>query len=914
MWWLTHRTAQQSPATSKRKLKIQILVAIAADAFPAKKILPDKNCVRLNDDSSKPSDQRTPTPFYNSSIRAQGTVNDYLKLFHGSAAMCQGYRDACLLGRIWLRQRGFGGSASKGGFGNFEWAAILAILLQNEPGSKRPSISQRYSCFQLFKAVIQYLGSVDLVGQAGDIDNTNDDDGSFYPAFIDEQRQHNILFKMTAWSYRVLRREAQTTLMTLLRDSVVDHFESLFILRTDAPVLRFDLIVDVPTSSLASEKTNDEALSCFRNICHKLFKVLKKGLDDRARLVAIQAPELRAWDIDIENTEAPESVIVTVDLDVMKATKPMDYGPLAEKKDEAAGFRRFWGEKAELRRFRDGSIMESLVWSLGKSSSSIAEQIIKHLLKRHFGEEAAERALFTCSQPLEWIDAKMTLPKISLPEFRLLLESYNRLERNLRALDGLPLRIRHIFPASPQLRYTSLETPSTLGGNEQLGPAEVVLLFESSSQWPDDLSAVQGIKMAFLLKMAELLENLFEDTHAELGLENENSVLKNQSFLDVSFDNGTCFRVRIHHDQEVIILNKQLKDGDVSGRKREEIACALAAHKRNFLRRPKHTQHLQTLCTRHPSLSTSIRMLKEWFSSHLLSKHFPEELIELFAVHVYLHPAPWTTPSSALTAFLRTLSLLSRWNWREEPFVVDLDKSIDAGTVASIRTRFAAWRRLDPALNRVVLFVATPADLDGTTWTDHAHPSKVVATRMTALARACCRLVDEQGLSLDFPTLFASPLTDYDFLIHLSPKHCSSSVRHGEVDEFSSSDTQRFKNLDLQGSPSSGDMAVGSASLVDVFMDELTELYGQAALFFHGARGYRFIAGLWIPGTSVKRGWKVRLGYSSVPCSSKERTDDFGGTEEESLKEEAYLNKDGILNEISRLGGELIHTIEIVKS
>ena len=549
------------------------------------------------------------------------------------------------------------------------------------------------------------------------------------------------------------------------------------------------------------------------------------------------------------------------------------------------------------------------MWSK-KNTSSIAKQIVEYLLERHFGKDAAKKAVFSCEQPMKWVRSRMTLNDTSLSEFHPLLESYNRLERNLRALEGLPLQIRHIFPASPQLRYASLEAPTMLGGNERLGPAEVVLLFESSSQWPDNLSAVQGIKVAFLLKMAELLEDLFEDANARLGLENKRYALENQAFLDINFDNGMFFRIRIHHDREIDLLNKQLKDGDIGGRNREETAGALAAYKRIFLRRPTHTQHLQALCTRYPSLSTSIRMLKEWFSSHLLSKQFPEELIELFVVHVYLHPSPWTTPSSALTAFLRALSLLSRWNWREEPFVVDLDGSIDTSMMASIRTRFTAWRKLDPALNRVVMFVATPADLDGTIWTDHGHPSKVIATRMTALARACSRLVDAQDLSFDFPTLFASPLIDYDFLLHLNPRHCSSTVRYDENGDYSPSDTLKYKNLAIQGSPNTGVAVSGVANLVSMFVDELSELYGHAALFFHGARNLGVIAGLWVPSAAAKRGWKVRLGYSSVPCLSTEKSGDL---RREEGKEEAYLSKDGILNEICRLGGELIDKVEIVK-
>ncbi|MGH0187725.1 UNVERIFIED_CONTAM: hypothetical protein FKN15_025700 [Acipenser sinensis] len=50
---------------------------------------------------------------------------------------------------------------------------------------------------------------------------------------------------------------------------------------------------------------------------------------------------------------------------------------------EALEFRKLWGERAELRRFQDGSICEAVVWQGGSAFQKrlIPEQIIKHLLQ-----------------------------------------------------------------------------------------------------------------------------------------------------------------------------------------------------------------------------------------------------------------------------------------------------------------------------------------------------------------------------------------------------------------------------------------------------------------------------------------------------------------------------------------------------
>ena len=53
---------------------------------------------------------------------------------------------------------------------------------------------------------------------------------------------------------------------------------------------------------------------------------------------------------------------------------------------QAAEFREFWGERAQLRRFKDGSIKEAVVWveSEGVASQrTICKRIVQYLLERY---------------------------------------------------------------------------------------------------------------------------------------------------------------------------------------------------------------------------------------------------------------------------------------------------------------------------------------------------------------------------------------------------------------------------------------------------------------------------------------------------------------------------------------------------
>jgi U3 small nucleolar RNA-associated protein 22 len=153
-------------------------------------------------------------------------VTQYLKVQYKAATSCSAYRDACLLGSSWLRQRGFGSNVATGGFGNFEWSALMAAMLSGGGPGGKPILSGGYSSYQLLKATLQLLAIKDLsrqpfmIGSASASSIPTLEDGS--PVVWDEARQHNILYKMTPWSYKLLQSAAKTTLAMLLILSLMD--------------------------------------------------------------------------------------------------------------------------------------------------------------------------------------------------------------------------------------------------------------------------------------------------------------------------------------------------------------------------------------------------------------------------------------------------------------------------------------------------------------------------------------------------------------------------------------------------------------------------------------------------------------------------------------------------------------------
>lgn len=623
--------------------------------------------------------------------------------------------------------------------------------------------------------------------------------------------------------------------------------------------------------------------------CSELYDTLSTGLGDRVKLIHPQYTENAVWPVTSTSLKSRHSILVGLLLNAEHVGRIVDHGPPVEDKSAAAVFRAFWGDKAELRRFKDGSIEESLIWDAA-DGQSILDQIIRYVIQRHLGQEIADKLVFPGNSFGRLIPHLISSNPLAL--YQPIMNIFEVLERKIRGLEGLPLQIRQISAASPQLCYSSYEAPTfnPFGSGRQ--PADIYVQFEGSNRWPNDLLAIQRTKFAFLLKIGELLEGSTNGLVVRLGLENEQEKLLNQGFLDIVYPESASFRLRIHHEHESGILELSLRNKSSNLGKREEFAMALSRYKRDCLQRPLHTQAVRTLSTRFLLLSPSIRLMKKWRDSHLLSIHVCDELIELLTIRTFITPSPWQAPGSAMSGFLRTLFFLSKWEWQLEPLIVDFSNGeMSTKEYESINVRFEAWRKLDPGMNRVAMFAASNLDPDGISWTEH-RPAKVVAARLISLAKAACKLVREQKLSIQASSLFISSMADYDFVIHLNP-----IVRRGggEDDHQQQQPRQIFKNLQYQ------DPSLAAFDPVQLYLDELIRLYGNNILFFYGANEGNFIAGLWNPHVLGSRDWKVNLTYSTRPM--KQQSDDADA--------KLAFNKEATLHNIASLGGDMVLRIEV---
>lgn len=881
------------PKRPRQEYQIRIIPCAPDELFPKHKLLPTSCCIRAA--SQHDATDQAPSPFHNSTLKAESCYVSYLKVISHAQKTCPAFRDACILGRTWLQQRGFEGSVSGGGFGQFEWSVLTALLLQGGGRKGVAALSPSLSSTQIFKALIQYLATVDLskkpliLGSAKEGMDAARETG---PVIFDAVRQLNVAYKMSSWSASKLQYHAKWT-HTALADQEADQFNPTFIMKANLPLQCFDLLVQVDMYEGAHGALCDYRGSSWVH-CDKVTKILKRALGDRAEAIQPHVADNMdnvTWDVKYSADSKPSAILVGIVFNAANITRQVDHGPAVEEKEAAKKFRQFWGEKAELRRFKDGSILESLIWTQA-SPVGLCEEIARYILKLHLQLEDEQLHFhgkgFASIVPVKSSD---------MPLFQAARQAFNVLERDLRDLLDLPLQIRQVVATAPELRFASIHPPSSNTVKSTHQPMGATIYFEASGKWPESLAAIQRTKAAFLLKIGDLLAESKPGITCQAGLEETQTEFENLAFLDVSYEEGVTFRLKTHSDLEESLLERRTKDKTLDQRVRTQGAQLLASFKRLYTTLPLHTQTISTFCSRFPALSPTIRLVKHWFNSHKLSCHFLEEMIELLALRVFLEPYPWQAPSSAMTGFLRTLHFLSRWDWRLEPLILDSSGELSGSERSAIEAKLEAWRKIDPGMSHTTLFVATSHDTSGTAYTidkGRPCPSKVVATRMTILARSACNLVKVKGVDLEPKSLFQPSLKDYDVVIHLNSKVLKDAGRGDDGGKQS-----RFKNLDERTGMVPQPVIQQPARAL---LMQLDTLFSGPLMLFHGCPEDPVIAGIWNPQLQ-RRTFRVNLpcSFRPVAIESAEAGDNDDLVE---------VNREGIVAEIARIGGNCIDRID----
>lgn len=591
--------------------------------------------------------------------------------------------------------------------------------------------------------------------------------------------------------------------------------------------------ITIPVSLLSATSEDEAALDYASPVAYlisNLSSTLRCALGTRAKAFQLTNPSPAS----LPTKGAPpttEPLVLTLGLllDSAEAGRLVDQGPSAEDEAACAEFRAFWGAKSELRRFKDGAIVESVVWEepsqggLGQQRNKVVSQIVAYVLESRHGIPNADVDVFAGAMDHLLVEPEAIRRAIFLEDsvannkgFGSIMGAFDAIVKELKELPDLPLEITAIQPSSAGLRYSTIFTPSPrrLKNFEQFPDStkyievhDIILTLEGSGRWPDDLEGVQKIKAAFLAKIAEGLSGLHSIFKADVVFDLSARTLDDNVSLEILTATGFAFRARIYYERSLMLLQRRNAQLGLS----TSVADSpLDLYNERFVHAPRHHAALATLQHHFTSYSPTVRLVKRWFSSHMLSPSFPTDLLEILSASVFVDPSsPYEVPHSGATGFARVMEKLASWNWRDEPLVVAL-YSFSNATTAGRRPAFptlakaiavAAFqeqRLSDPQIAEYAWKVCTEEDPAGKVW--GRRTGKVMAGRVRGLARATLKTMNEGlvagGLEVEVSSarfgdscwdrelthssqqLFSPPLGDYNFLIHLDssvvPRHFQS--------------------------------------------------------------------------------------------------------------------------------------------
>jgi U3 small nucleolar RNA-associated protein 22 len=509
-------------------------------------------------------------------------------------------------------------------------------------------------------------------------------------------------------------------------------------------------------------------------------------------------------------------VFIGLILDPEHAFGLVQHGPPAaeegdpgEVSEELKAFRELWGPKAELRRFKDGRIGESVVWDVKTADerAHVPSMVVRHILAHHFGVESSELeegASRVQGWQNEW-DALVRLPKDigsrvvqsasaskTTIGFKGALQAFDALVKSIKALDEhpdtpLPLSLLNASPISPGLRYTSVFAPvplssgltQTLPPNARYAePIDFVLEFEKSGKWPDDLYAIQKIKLAFLERVAEGLIGTRPGTKAVVvtssgtGHSDEDNALVDACFLEVVTPEGWAFRGRIWHDREATLLDRILDDrGPLAhvvlpksvkqqqqkgGKEYVNAQKAKEVYEKRFVHAPRHHRAMAALAHRYGAFSGTCRLVKRWLASHwLLNSHIEEEAVELLCAQFFVGDGKGlgveedatkeegeggvrtreSVPCTKERGFAMVVRWLAEWKWEEGGVWVGLYGPRPSSEGGVEDSGAAVSKGAGAAGPNAAWILQTAMDKDGKMWTRHG-PDVIVAKRIRALAGA----------------------------------------------------------------------------------------------------------------------------------------------------------------------------------
>ncbi|KAF8965448.1 Nrap protein [Flammula alnicola] len=838
---------------TKLNAEVCILPVLSSDCpIPLQRLSPSHSNIRLNtaadtaNEDNKPP-IHLPTPFYNNALLRTLTPKSQILALHTLQNDCPAFSDALTLLRIWANQRGYS-EGTRMCIHGFEgagpwWWSVLALLLNGEErrsgatkANKRKSVGKGLSSYQLFKAALEFLAKHDFEKE---------------PVFLRSAEGHRAVFVDSASltnllaGVPLLRYDAAKTLETLNQSSFSgDPFTGVFLKDNRNLLTRFDVILRYDVLG--------QSCICKTSIT-SVHSTIDVGSPSSALLasIALLCRAVTLLHPSSAHPSSPDVIFIGIVHNPLHAFRLVDHGPAAGEEDQTVleKFRDLWGDKAELRRFKDGRIVESVVWDITTADERA------HVPSMIEEEVETWQTSFDSLLRLPQSISREYLSSGVSTGFKGALTAFDNLVKSIKKLDeDLPLSLLTVSPISESLRYTSVFSPVP-------HPSSLAPLLPPNARYLAPIEiAVQTIKLAFFERIA-LTANVV------IGDGTHDSLILDRASLEIVTPEGWAFSARIWHDREVNLLDRVIEGNATTlPHVYYEAMEAKEVYMRRFIHFPRHHRAIAALSHHYSAFSGTVRLVKRWLASHwLLHGHISEEVVELICASFFVdggHTVSAETdtektiqhlvPASKERGFAYVVQFLKEWKWEEG------------------------------------LFVSTELDKEGHVWT-YKGPDLVVARRVRALADATWNCLQEvEHGQLNVQAIFIHPTEDYDFLLQLDAASLPRYLHNVNVDLSLLTRRSKYAN---KAQEQEAVKILPGFDPARLFFNDLQLIYADTLKLFYDPFG-------------EPRAFRVLGGFSSTPVKKEnEKARDKGMV---------ILNKDAVISEIERLGTGLIKKMTLV--
>ncbi|GAB0092956.1 Nucleolar protein 6 [Sergentomyia squamirostris] len=860
------------------------------------RFIPLRNNVRsgvIRGTPDKSEGDQCATPHYNSSILEDFVHAKNEKYIMSAFDEKNNLRDGVILLKVWLKQRGLDEGYS--GFSGYLATILIAYLIHSR------KMNSGVSSYQLVRIVWTYLSNStwDEPGNGASLHVTEaaepnqpsleDFHRFFNVVFVDLSGYLNLCANLSEDIYKRIKLEAKIAL-NLLENTAVNSFQCLFM--SKIPIhLQYDHFLNIKVKKKLIEVLDKKSSTAeildfcsywYPRLLNLVSDLLRRGLGNRIISICPVAENPETWNVkeDPKCNSKHKTLTFGLILNPKEALDVVIKGPQANE-PEALEFRNFWGEKSQLRRFKDGSITEACVWAPSGSCLTrkrmISQEIVTHLLCHHL-KVSEDSVLFNylgnqlnCEITLRETGKGIKFPDGYDTEMMSLnvVQEFDALSKILRGLEDLPLEITAVQGISSIFRYCdpidNLPTGyCTRDGDLTIFYGKViyegVIQLSVSGKWPDNLEAIEKLKQAFYIELADKLSK--SGVKFTRVSRNAVEILKD----------GFIFRFQLAHAKDLMLRKQVMVNGIV---KQKDSPESLQFEKDLFIL-PRLSSALNGIHQQFNAFGPTVCLAKKWLYSQLFDQYvWPDECTELLVASMFTKNGPSLPPFQPQTGFLRFLHLVGFTNWQNEMILVNFNESLTSEETSQIEANFLVSRDSYPPLTIVTSFDSTKHSI----WSKSA-PILQVLVKVSLLAKQILDSLEKNLISglLEMEKIFRRHHFDsFNLIIKMNPRevHFETENLQNEI---------QHKRLPAGFDP------------VKLYLDDLRSSFNSVALFFTNPLKRDFIGVLWKPNVATPTDFKI-----SQLAGHDRRSDG-----------QIHLNLEKIVKDFEILGEGLV--TEIVKN